>query len=33
LEGLRETVEEQVTHIQEACLSCRAREVRVAKTA
>ena len=33
LEGLRETVEEQVTHIQEVCLSSRAREVRVAKTA
>jgi glycolate oxidase len=31
LEGLRETVEEQVEQIREACLSCRAREVRVAR--
>jgi glycolate oxidase len=33
LEGLRETVEEQVEQIRDACRSCRAREVRVAKTA
>jgi glycolate oxidase len=33
LEGLRETVEEQVDQIREACLACRAREVRVARTA
>jgi glycolate oxidase len=33
LEGLRETVEEQVEQIREACLGCRAREVRVARTA
>jgi glycolate oxidase len=32
LEGLLETVEEQVEQIREACLFCRAREVRVAKT-
>jgi glycolate oxidase len=31
LEGLRETVEEQVEQIREACLLCRAREVRVAR--
>ncbi len=33
LEGLRETVEEQVAQIQDVCRSCHAREVRVAKTA
>jgi glycolate oxidase len=33
LEGLRETVEEQVEQIRAACQTCRAREVRVAKTA
>jgi len=33
LEGLREAVEEQVEQIQQACLFCKAREVRVAKTA
>jgi glycolate oxidase len=33
LEGLRETVEEQVVQIREVCQSCRAREVRVAKSA
>jgi glycolate oxidase len=33
LEGLRETVEEQVEQIREACLGCRAREVRVARDA
>jgi glycolate oxidase len=33
LEGLRETVEEQVEQIREACLECRAREVRVARDA
>jgi glycolate oxidase len=33
LEGLRETVEEQVAQIREVCQACRAREVRVAKTA
>jgi glycolate oxidase len=33
LEGLRETVEEQVAQIREACMSCRARELRVARTA
>ena len=33
LEGLRETVEEQVAQIQDACRSCHAREVRVAQTA
>jgi glycolate oxidase len=33
LEGLRENVEEQVDQIREVCQSCRAREVRVAKTA
>jgi len=33
LEGLRETVEEQVVQIRDACRACRAREVRVAKTA
>jgi glycolate oxidase len=33
LEGLRETVEEQVEQIREACLGCRAREVRVARNA
>ena len=33
LEGLRETVEEQVEQIREACLVCGAREFRVARTA
>ncbi|HEY3742232.1 MAG TPA: FAD-linked oxidase C-terminal domain-containing protein [Bryobacteraceae bacterium] len=33
LEGLRETVEEQMTEIREACIKSRAREVRVAKDA
>ena len=33
LEGMRETVEEQVAQIRDACQTCRAREVRVAKTA
>ncbi|HLY19726.1 MAG TPA: FAD-linked oxidase C-terminal domain-containing protein [Bryobacteraceae bacterium] len=33
LEGLRETVEEQVDQIRDVCMACRAREVRVAKTA
>lgn len=32
LEGLRETVEEQVEQIRQVCQSCHAREVRVAKT-
>jgi glycolate oxidase len=32
LEGLREVVEEQVEQIREACLSCRAREFRVARS-
>jgi len=33
LEGLRETVEEQMIEIREACLKTKAREVRVAKNA
>ena len=33
LEGLREAVEEQAEQIREACLSCRAREFRVARSA
>ncbi len=33
LEGLRETVEEQMTEIREACVAAGAREVRVAKNA
>ena len=33
LEGLRESVEEQVEQIRDACLTCHAREFRVAKTA
>src|SRR5579872_354442 len=33
LEGLREAVEEQVEHIREVCLTCHAREFRVARTA
>ena len=33
LEGLREAVEEQTEQIREACLQCRARELRVARTA
>jgi glycolate oxidase len=32
LEGLRETVEEQVAQIQDVCRACHAREVRVAQT-
>ena len=32
LEGLRETVEEQVAQIQDVCRTCHAREVRVAQT-
>lgn len=33
LEGMREAVEEQVEQIRDACLSCRAREFRVARSA
>jgi glycolate oxidase len=33
LEGLKEAVEEQVQQIEEACKSCRAREVRIARSA
>jgi glycolate oxidase len=33
LEGLREAVEEQTDQIRDACMSCRAREFRVARTA
>jgi glycolate oxidase len=33
LEGLKEAVEEQVQQIEDACKSCRAREVRIAKSA
>lgn len=33
LEGLKEAVEEQVEQIREACLSCRAREFRIARNA
>jgi glycolate oxidase len=33
LEGLRETVEEQAEQIREACVTCRAREFRVARNA
>src|SRR6202162_4645431 len=33
LEGLREAVEEQVGQIHEACAACRAREVRIARSA
>jgi glycolate oxidase len=33
LEGLKEAVEEQVEQIRQACLFCKAREVRVAKNA
>ena len=33
LEGLKEAVEEQVEQVREACMSCRAREFRVARTA
>ena len=32
LEGLREAVEEQLVHIEESCLGCRAREVRIARS-
>jgi glycolate oxidase len=33
LEGLKEAVEEQVEQVREACLNCRAREFRVARSA
>jgi glycolate oxidase len=33
LEGLKESVEEQVEQIREACLACRAREFRIARDA
>jgi len=33
LEGLREAVEEQVGQIERSCLGCRAREVRIARSA
>ena len=33
LEGLREAVEEQLEQVREACVGCRAREFRVAKSA
>ncbi len=33
LEGLREAVEEQVLQIEQSCLGCRAREVRIARSA
>jgi len=33
LEGLREAVEEQAAQIEQACLTCRAREVRIARDA
>ncbi len=33
LEGLKEAVEEQVEQVREACLACRAREFRVARSA
>jgi glycolate oxidase len=33
LEGLKETVEEQVERVREACVACGAREFRVARTA
>jgi glycolate dehydrogenase FAD-linked subunit len=33
LEGLREAVEEQIVEIEEACRKCRAREVRIARSA
>ncbi|HTC87203.1 MAG TPA: FAD-linked oxidase C-terminal domain-containing protein [Bryobacteraceae bacterium] len=33
LEGLKEAVEEQVHQIEEACKNCRAREVRIARSA
>ncbi|MBZ5607164.1 MAG: FAD-binding protein [Acidobacteriia bacterium] len=33
LEGLREAVEEQVAQIEDACKTCRAREVRIARSA
>ncbi len=33
LEGLKETVEEQVEQIREACTACHARELRIARTA
>ena len=33
LEGLKEAVEEQVAQIEDACKGCRAREVRIARTA
>src|ERR1700693_2612869 len=33
LEGLREAVEEQVGQIEQSCIGCRAREVRIARSA
>jgi glycolate oxidase len=33
LEGLREAVEEQIEQIRDACMTCRARELRVARSA
>ena len=33
LEGLREAVEEQMQQVEEICLRCRAREVRIARSA
>jgi glycolate oxidase len=33
LEGLREAVEEQVLQIEQSCIGCRAREVRIARSA
>ena len=33
LEGLKEVVEEQVEQVREACMACRAREFRIAKSA
>ena len=33
LEGLREAVEEQAQQIEQACIGCRAREVRIARSA
>ncbi len=32
LEGMKEAVEEQLEQVREACMACRAREVRVART-
>ncbi len=33
LEGLKEAVEEQMAEIEQACITCRAREVRIARSA